>query len=310
LLLGSHLTDANQDELIAAAAGRSKREIEQFLADRAPKPDAPTRIRPVTRRRSAARPSPEGHPAAPAGSAGPGGLFRDRQGDDASAQPEAAPERDGQCAPRPASPQEGGGRGRVDPLGDRRYKVQFMASADLVAQIQLAANLLSHRMPVDDLAVVVEEAVNQLCERLMKERYGAPRKAGKSKTSTGPGAGGRSPRRAPTQDPAPAERAPEERPPAKAPSRHVPMAIRREVYDRDGHRCTFVDPDTGRRCSETRYLELHHIREWGRHHSHDPEFITIRCRVHNDLAARLDYGEEHMRQYKTDGRPPTLTPTG
>jgi len=308
-LLGSQLTDANQDELIAAAAGRSKREIEQLLADRAPKPDVRTWIRPVTRRRSDARPSPQGHPAAQAGSADQGGLFRDRQDDDASAQPEAAPEREEDGPPRPAGHPEGSGKFRFDPLGDQRYKVQFMASAELVAQIKLAASLLSHRMPVDDLAVVVEEALNQLCDQLVKERFGAPRKTGKSKTSPGPGASGGSPRRAPTHDPAPAEQAPaergpEERSPATAPSRHVPMAIRREVYDRDGHCCTFVDPDTGRRCSETRFLELHHIQEWGRHHSHDPEFITLRCRVHNDLAARLDYGDEHMRQRKTGGRPP------
>lgn len=91
----------------------------------------------------------------------------------------------------------------------------------------------------------------------------------------------------------------------KEASRHVPMEVRREVLERDGYRCTYVDPETGRRCSETRYLELHHIKEWARHRSHDPEFMTLRCRAHNDYAARLDYGEDHMRRCKMEGRPPS-----
>ena len=47
LLLKTQLTEENVDELIAAAARKTRRQIEQVLADRAPKPDLPTRIEPV-----------------------------------------------------------------------------------------------------------------------------------------------------------------------------------------------------------------------------------------------------------------------
>jgi hypothetical protein len=44
-LLARHLTDENHRELLGAATGKSKRKIEQILADREPKPDAPPRVR-------------------------------------------------------------------------------------------------------------------------------------------------------------------------------------------------------------------------------------------------------------------------
>jgi 5-methylcytosine-specific restriction endonuclease McrA len=44
-LLARHLTDENHRDLLGAATGKSKRTIEQLLADREPKPDAPPRVR-------------------------------------------------------------------------------------------------------------------------------------------------------------------------------------------------------------------------------------------------------------------------
>jgi len=40
-------------------------------------------------------------------------------------------------------------------------------------------------------------------------------------------------------------------------SRHIPDAIKREVFERDGGRCTFTD-EHGRRCAETGALEFDH----------------------------------------------------
>ena len=52
-LLAEHLTTANADDLLAAAANRSKAGIEQLLAERFPRADPPTRAR----RRSPRRPA-------------------------------------------------------------------------------------------------------------------------------------------------------------------------------------------------------------------------------------------------------------
>jgi hypothetical protein len=47
LLLAPHLTDDNADELLAAAAHKSKVEIELLLAQHRPRPDVPTRLEPA-----------------------------------------------------------------------------------------------------------------------------------------------------------------------------------------------------------------------------------------------------------------------
>jgi len=76
-------------------------------------------------------------------------------------------------------------------------------------------------------------------------------------------------------------------------SRHVPNPVKREVVARDGFRCAFVDEE-GRRCRETRFLEFHHRRPWGKGGGHTADNLELRCRTHNQHAARLDYGPAHM----------------
>ena len=76
-------------------------------------------------------------------------------------------------------------------------------------------------------------------------------------------------------------------------SRHVPAAERREVYQRDGGRCTYVD-ERGERCCETRYLEVHHLRPFAREGAHVASNLALRCRAHNELGAEQDFGAALM----------------
>ena len=46
-MLSAHLTDDNVEELVAAASHRSKREIDEMLAERAPRPDARSLLEPM-----------------------------------------------------------------------------------------------------------------------------------------------------------------------------------------------------------------------------------------------------------------------
>src|SRR5258706_3793097 len=48
LLLAPKLAPDNAEELLAAAAGKSKDELKLLLAERFPRPDLPTRVEPVT----------------------------------------------------------------------------------------------------------------------------------------------------------------------------------------------------------------------------------------------------------------------
>ena len=43
------------------------------------------------------------------------------------------------------------------------------------------------------------------------------------------------------------------------PRRHIPAAVRRHVWQRDGGRCCYRDPLTGRRCTSSHLLEIDHL---------------------------------------------------
>jgi hypothetical protein len=72
-------------------------------------------------------------------------------------------------------------------------------------------------------------------------------------------------------------------------SRHLPAALRRAVWERDGARCTYVDA-RGVRCAETAKLEFHHEHAYALGGLPSLDNIKLRCRPHNDLAAERDFG--------------------
>jgi hypothetical protein len=77
--------------------------------------------------------------------------------------------------------------------------------------------------------------------------------------------------------------------------------VRREVYRRDGARCTHVDA-RGRRCCETRYLELHHLQAFARNGAHLVSNLTLRCSAHNALAAEADFGADTIAERRGSSR--------
>lgn len=78
---------------------------------------------------------------------------------------------------------------------------------------------------------------------------------------------------------------------ASAPTRHVPAAVRRAVRERDGERCGFVDGQ-GRRCTARERLEFHHRHPYGLGGSHELANVGLLCRAHNAHVAEADYGLE------------------
>ena len=100
--------------------------------------------------------------------------------------------------------------------------------------------------------------------------------------------------------PRPAELSAPER--TMTPSRHIPVAIRRHVWTRDGGRCTFSD-GSGRRCRERSGLEVHHERAFARGGSATVENLRLLCRAHNALFAERDFGRAHIESMRNGGRP-------
>jgi hypothetical protein len=90
---------------------------------------------------------------------------------------------------------------------------------------------------------------------------------------------------------------------ARRRSRYIPAAVRREVFERDAARCTFVD-STGQRCRERYCLELHHLQAFAQGGEHHSSNLTLRCRAHNALAAEEDFGRNFVEQKQVQGHEP------
>jgi hypothetical protein len=111
----------------------------------------------------------------------------------------------------------------MQPLAPDRYLVRFTGDGELESLLRQAHDLLG--LPRSETGAVVKRALALLVRDLERKKHGAAKRP---------------------------------RPQAKEPvpgSRYIPNAVKREVWKRDGGRCTFVGPD-GRRCSETK--GLHH----------------------------------------------------
>ena len=70
--------------------------------------------------------------------------------------------------------------------------------------------------------------------------------------------------------------------------KRIPLtaAQRHEVFHRDGSRCTFLN-EHRERCSERKYIEVHHILPVSRGGSNDPSNLTTMCAHHHELIHQL-----------------------
>jgi hypothetical protein len=81
---------------------------------------------------------------------------------------------------------------------------------------------------------------------------------------------------------------------SKPNTRHIPHAVRRQVYARDAGRCCFVSSE-GSRCQARGRLEFHHIVPFARGGEATLDNICLMCRAHNALVAEQDYGRELVK---------------
>jgi 5-methylcytosine-specific restriction endonuclease McrA len=77
--------------------------------------------------------------------------------------------------------------------------------------------------------------------------------------------------------------------PAVSGSRHIPAAVRREVWKRDRGQCAFVG--THGRCSERGFLEFHHLRPYADGGATVVDNLELRCRAHNVHEAERCFGD-------------------
>jgi len=142
-LLASHLTAENQQELLSAAANKSKRAVEEMLVGRFPRPEVPSSVRKL----------PTHEP------------LWECSGAMTVAQVAGLPS---SLAP-PMPPR----RPIVRPLAPERFEVRVTVSAEARENLRLAQDLLRHALPHGDPAEIIERALKLLVEQLRRKRYAA-----------------------------------------------------------------------------------------------------------------------------------------
>jgi 5-methylcytosine-specific restriction endonuclease McrA len=147
--------------------------------------------------------------------------------------------------------------------------VQFTLSGAGYEKLRRAQDLLAHAIPNGDAAVIIERALGLLVEHLEKTKLAETKRPRSGHESESP----------------------------KRESRHVPAAVRREVWRRDRGRCAFVG--THGRCPERRFIELHHVIPFADGGVATVANIQLRCRSHNQHEADLWSGADVVKN-----RPP------
>jgi hypothetical protein len=272
-LLGPLLTDENLDDLITRAAYRTKAEVEELVVSLRPRPEPQEGIRRL--------PGPTPPVAAPSArseqSSDGGGLLA--LGPQTTVAAPAAAGLVAVASAAPVAPRVSSAR--VEPVSEDRWSVRVTLDAEMKAELETLKALLSHKVPTGDLREVLREAI-----RCGVEKHGKRKGAVVA-----------------TRKPRPVVRAGEGEPNASSDpgSTHITAAVRREVWKRDGGRCTFVSPD-GSRCNSRWRLELDHIEPVALGGTSTVPNLRLRCRGHNMLHAERTYGREHMDQFRKASR--------
>jgi hypothetical protein len=184
-LIAPHLTPANVNELLRAVSGRSRGEIQEWLASRFPQAaSAP----PVASIRPVALPAPKT-------------VALERRGDifEAPGLPDAPAPLDRGCVPAllpapehvksattvaadghapdakadPVVQRESGSAMTTGPLPAPSFVVQVTVSKGTHDKLRLAQALLSHAVSPRDVAQVLDRALDALIEKLKKRKFGA-----------------------------------------------------------------------------------------------------------------------------------------
>jgi hypothetical protein len=156
-LLASHLTPQNRDAVLARARHRSKREIQQLVAELSPRPDVPARMRKLPEKRHDEGALPESSSAQL--------LVRAEETRCPGPAAQLRPDEVVLVAPAPAP------RPSIEPLAPARYKVQFTASAGLHEKLERLRALMRSQVPDGDLGVIIEQAISEKLERLDARRF-------------------------------------------------------------------------------------------------------------------------------------------
>jgi 5-methylcytosine-specific restriction endonuclease McrA len=150
VLLAPCLTRETADGLLAAAAGRTRIELEILLAERFPRPDVPTQLLPIP-------PAPEPVPA-----------------------PELLPAPCQRAPGRVEIPAPT----RLKPLSPQRFELHVTLAQETHDKLRQAQALLGHRIPSGDLAQVLDHALATAIAVYEKRKFAANESSSRRRRAT------------------------------------------------------------------------------------------------------------------------------
>jgi hypothetical protein len=142
----------------------------------------------------------------------------------------------------------------IKPLTPERYKVQFTVSRETHDKLRRVQGLMRHTSPDGDPAAIFDRALTLLLAELSRTKFAA------------------------TDRPQPERN-------TQRHSRHIPAAVKRSVWSRDGGQCAFRG-ERGR-CAETGFLEFHHVVPYADGGETSAANLELRCRAHNQYEMDL-----------------------
>ena len=156
----------------------------------------------------------------------------------------------------------------VMPLAPERYKIQFTVTRETHEKLRRAQTLLRHAIPDGDPAEIFDRALTLLLDDVARTKLAATDHPRRSR-------------------------------PTAPDTRHIPAAVKRAVWARDGGRCAFVGTDG--RCAETGFLEFHHVVPYAAGGAPTVENLQLLCTAHNKHEAECFFGLSQLSSDASGG---------
>lgn len=165
-------------------------------------------------------------------------------------------------------------RDRIKPVNSTHSQISFVADQTLLDALAQIRGLLAHQNADLTTAELIAEMARITLAKLNPAK---PARQAKPPREVKPTAGAGSA--------------------SQQKSRYVPAAVEKAVWKRDEGRCTYQDPESGRKCGSQFGLELDHLVPFAQGGQSTVENMALKCRVHNQVHAIESYGFEHMAGY-------------
>ena len=198
---------------------------------------------------------------------------------------------------------------RVRPLADGRYELKATIDAECQQGLEQLRGLLSHVDPRMTMGQLVGRVVQEALDRHdpgrpprrarggsrpadakadaprtpTPESQPAVKRRAASTTKDAAIPAGAAPTPARAVRPIPTKSSGAATPAAKpcASGRAISAGVRQQVWQRDGGRCSYVDPQTGRRCNSTHLIEIDHIVPHAMGGGAGPGNLRLLCGAHH-----------------------------